>query len=76
MANPLFSALGGAQKQQGGPAGFIQFMQQMRGQDPNQILDQLLSSGKLTQNQLNKAQQMAKQIEGQMSGFKSMFGFN
>lgn len=54
---------------------FPQFMNQMRGQDPNQILNQMLSSGKLNQNQLNQAQQMAKQMEGQFAGLRSMFGF-
>lgn len=75
MANPFAQALGGSMGQQGGPMNFVQFMQQMKGKDPNQILNQMLSSGKLNQSQLNQAQQMAKQMEGQFGGFKSMFGF-
>lgn len=78
MANPLFQTMKGA-PQQGGPMNFMQqfpkFMQQMQGRDPNEMLQQMLSSGKISQAQLDQAQQMAKQFEGQMSGFKSMFGF-
>lgn len=79
MSNPLFNALGGAQGQQGGPMNmmqaFQQFMQQNQGKNPNEMIQQMLSSGKLNQQQLNQAQQMAKQMEGPLSGLKSMFGF-
>lgn len=79
MANPFFSAIGGANGSQGGPMNmtqaFQQFMQQNQGKNPNEMIQQLLSSGKLNQQQLNQAQQMAKQMEGQLSGLKSMFGF-
>lgn len=79
MANPLFQALGGANGPQGGPMNmmqaFQQFMQQNQGKDPNEMIQQMLSSGKLNQQQLNQAQQMAKQMEGPLSGMKSMFGF-
>ena len=54
---------------------FPQFMAQYRGQDPNHLIQQLLSSGKLNQNQINQAQQMQQQMAGQFDGFKSMFGF-
>lgn len=75
MGNPFKMAQNSAQGQQGGPMNFVQFMNQMRGKDPNQLLQDMLSSGKINQNQLNQAQQMAKQMESQFSGFKSMFGF-
>lgn len=75
MGNPFMAAMSGAKGPQGGPMGFVQFMQQMRGQDPQKILDDMMSSGKINQNQLNQAQQMAKKVEGQLSGFRSMFGF-
>ena len=75
MGNPFMTAMGSAKGPQGGPMGFVQFMQQMRGQDPQKILDDMMSSGKINQNQLNQAQQMAKKVEGQLSGFRSMFGF-
>ena len=44
---------------------FQQFMQSMRGQDPNQILNQMISSGRITQQQLNQVQMQAKQMESQ-----------
>lgn len=76
MANPLFNAMGG---QRNGPMGmmqaFQQFMQQNRGKDPNEMIQQALSSGRLTQQQLDQIQQAAKQVEGQFNGIKSMFGF-
>lgn len=54
---------------------FPQFMQQMRGQDPQQMLNQLLQSGRVNQQQLNQAQQMAQQMQGQFDQFRGMFGF-
>lgn len=79
MANPFFSAMGGANSPQGGQMNmmqaFQQFMQQNQGKNPNEVLQRMLSSGKLNQQQLNQAQQIAKQIEGPLSGLKSMFGF-
>lgn len=79
MANPLFNALKGTKGSQGGPMNMIQafqqFMQQNQGNNPNEMIQQMVSSGKLSQQQLNQAQQMAKQMEGQFNGFKSMFGF-
>ena len=54
---------------------FQQFMQSMRGQDPNQILNQMISSGRITQQQLNQVQMQAKQMESQFDGFKKIFGF-
>ena len=79
MANPFFNAMRGALGSQGEPMNmmqaFQQFMQQNQGKDPNEMIQQLLSSGKLNQQQLNQAQQMAKQMEGPLSGLRSMFGF-
>lgn len=79
MGNPFLAARGGAMGPQGGPMNmmqaFQQFMGQMKGQDPNQILNQLVSSGKVNQNQINQAQQMAQKMGEQFNGFKSMFGF-
>lgn len=54
---------------------FQQFMAQHQGQDPNQLVQQILSSGRLNQEQINQAQQMQQQMAGQFDGFKSMFGF-
>lgn len=55
--------------------GFPQFMRQMQGQNPQQILDQMLQSGRVNQQQLNQAQQMAQQMQGQFDQFREMFGF-
>lgn len=54
---------------------FPQFMAQFRGQDPQQLIQQVLSSGRLNQDQINQAQQMQQQMAGQFDGFKSKFGF-
>ncbi len=79
MANPFFNAMRGALGSQGEPMNmmqaFQQFMQQNQGKNPNEFLQNMLSSGKLSQQQLNQAQQMAKQMEGPLSGLKSLFGF-
>ena len=50
---------------------FQQFMQQMRGQNPDEIINQMVSSGRITQDQLNRAQQQARQME---DVFKSLKG--
>lgn len=54
---------------------FNQFMQQMRGQDPNAIINQLLSSGRVNQQQINQAHQRVKDLEKQFEGMKKTFGF-
>lgn len=56
-------------------AQFPQFMQQMKGKNPNEILQQMLNSGNITQSQLNQVQQMRDQMISQFNSFKSMFGF-
>ena len=69
MSNPLFQALGGRQ-QPNMMNEFQQFIQQMQGKDPNQEIAKLLQSGRITQQQLNQAQQMAQQFQGMMGAFK------
>lgn len=61
MSNPLFNALGGGQKNNM-MGQFQQFMQQMQGKDPNEEISKLLQSGRISQQQLNQAQQMAQQF--------------
>jgi hypothetical protein len=46
---------------------FQQFVRQMQGKNPTEEINRLLQSGKVSQQQLNQAQQMAEQM-------KSMFG--
>ena len=69
MSNPLFKALGGNQ-QPNMMADFQKFMQQMQGINPQQEINRLLRSGRISQQQLNQAQQMAQQFQGMMGGFK------
>lgn len=54
---------------------FNQFMQQMKGQNPNVLINQLLSSGKVSQQQINMAHQKAKELETQFEQMKKFFGF-
>ena len=68
MSNPLFKAMGGNQPNMVGD--FQRFMQQMQGRDPNQEIANLLQSGRISQQQLNQAQQMAQQMQGMMGMFK------
>lgn len=67
MANPLFEALGG---QIPGPMGQFQRMMQQFNQfrssfqgDPKSEVEKLLQSGKMSQQQLNQLQEMAKQFQ-------------
>lgn len=71
MANPLFQALGGGQMP--GPMGQFQHMMQQFQQfkanfqgDPQQEVQKLLQSGKMSQEQLNQLQQMAKRFQNLM----------
>lgn len=75
MPNPIFNALHGGSQQPNMMQQFQAFMQQMRGQDPNALLNQLVSSGQVSQAQLNQAQQMAQQMQGAFNGMRGMFGF-
>ena len=69
--NPLFNALGGGQIP--GPMGqfqnmiqqFRQFQQSFKG-DPKAEVEKLVQSGKISQQQLNQLQQMAKQFQSLM----------
>lgn len=62
MASDLFN-----QMNNNGGFNSNQFMQSLnelkqRGGDPNQIIQQMLTSGRITQNQLNMAVSKAQQI--------------
>ena len=68
MSNPFMAALGGGQMP--GPMGnfaqmveqFNQFKTNFKG-DPKAEVEKLMQSGKLSQQQLNQLQQMAKQFQ-------------
>ena len=49
-------------------------MQQMKGKDPNAIINEMVSSGKISQEQLNHVQQQAQQMSGMFDGMRGMFG--
>ena len=70
MANPLYQALG----QPNMLNQFQQFMNSMQGRDPNQILNELISSGKVSQAQLDQAQQRAQQMAAMFEPLRGMFG--
>ena len=53
---------------------FNAFMQQMKGQDPNQLLNQLVSSGKISQNQINQAHKQVENLKSQLDGLRKTFG--
>lgn len=72
--NSLYNAL---QPQQNGNmlTQFFNFMQQARGQNPQQIINSMLSSGKLTQEQYQQVQERANQLGSQFESMKNTFGF-
>lgn len=76
MPNELYQQMN-ANKAQGDPVGdtFLGFMAQMRGQNPRQIINQMVQSGQITQQQLNAAQQKAQEMSSVFGKFKSRFGF-
>ena len=53
---------------------FNQFMQQMRGQDPNKLIQQLVSSGRVSQQQLDMAQKQANAYKTQFENMRKNFG--
>lgn len=54
---------------------FNQFMQQMKGKDPNALIQKLVSSGRISQSQLNEAYRQLQANEKQFESMKKMFGF-
>lgn len=73
MANPIYQALGG-NNQPNMLQQFQQFMNQMRGKDPNQMINELVSSGQISQAQLNQAQKQAQQMQQMFEPLRAMFG--
>lgn len=74
MPNPLYSKLNGNQ-QDNMMQQFQRFMNQMQGKNPNEMIEQIVASGQLSQQQLDSIQQQAKNMEQQFSAMRSMFGF-
>lgn len=75
MSSSLYNSMGG--QAQNNPIGgqFQQFMDQMQGKNPQEMINQMLTSGQLSQQQLNAIQQRAQQIAPMLNGMKNMFGF-
>ena len=74
MGSSLYNSMG---RQTQNPIGgqFQHFMGQMQGKNPQEMIDQMVASGKLSQQQLNAIQQRAQQIAPMLNGMKNMFGF-
>lgn len=72
MPNALFNALESPQNNM--LQQFAQFMQSMRGRDPNQMINELVASGKVSQAQLNQVQKQAQQMESAFNSVRGMFG--
>ena len=71
--NPFFNAMGG-NRQPNLMQQFQQFMNQMKGKDPNAVIQDMMQSGKITQDQYNQARQQAQQMQGMFEGMRGMFG--
>lgn len=78
MGSSLYNSMG---RQAQNPIGgqFQQFMGQIKGQmqgrNPQDVINQMVSTGQLSQQQLNAIQQRAQQIAPMLNGMKNMFGF-
>lgn len=62
MANPLYQMIGNQQTNNIFQR-FQQFRQNFKG-DPQQMIQQMLDSGKISQQDYNRAVQMAQQFQG------------
>ena len=62
MANKLFNQMNPGNNS---PIGFFQALQQLKskGGDPNQMIQNMLSSGQITQEQYNAAVAKAEQLQ-------------
>lgn len=67
MSNPLYDMMSKQQDQNGLIQRFNQFRQQFRG-DPRQQVQELLNSGKVSQQQYDQAVQMANRLQRMLGG--------
>ena len=63
--NPFYQAMGG-NRQPNMMQQFQQFMNQMKGKDPNAMIQEMVSSGRISQDQLNQVQKQAQQMQEEM----------
>lgn len=68
MANPLFQALGGNQNASNPIVQQIMVFKNQFNGDPQQKVQELLNSGKMTQEQCNSLMQQAQTILSQIGG--------
>lgn len=68
--NPFFQAMGQPNMMQ----QFQAFMNQMKGKDPNSMIQELVSSGQVSQQQLDQAQRQAQQLAAMFEPLRGMFG--
>lgn len=68
--NPFFQAMGQPNMVQ----QFQAFMNQMKGKDPNSMIQDLVSSGQVSQQQLDQAQRQAQQMAAMFEPLRGMFG--
>lgn len=65
MANPLYNLLGGGSAPTNNMANMLQRFNQFRSTfsgDPKQVVQNLLNSGQITQQQYNNAAEIANQL--------------
>ena len=70
MSNPIFQQMGGQQQMPGMQqimTRFQQFQQAFRG-DARQQVQQMLNSGRVSQDQYNRAVQVAQQLQRMLGG--------
>lgn len=70
MPNALFNALGG---QNDMIQQFTRFVQSMQGRNPQQMINELVSSGRISQTQLDQAQKQAQQMSSMFESVRGMF---
>lgn len=67
MTNPILQAMGKSampNKPMAMMQQFMQFKQQMQGQDPQKIVEQMLADGRMSQQQFEQLKQQAEQFKG------------
>ena len=74
MPNPIYNLMN-KNKQPDMELAFMNFMNGMRGQDPDAIINDMVQSGRISQEQLSQIQTKAKQMEKFFSKFAGRFGF-
>ena len=65
--NPFYQAMGG-NAQLNMMQRFQQFVSQMQGKDPKAMLNELVASGRVSQQQLDAAQRQVQQIASMFRG--------